>query len=1154
MRIPVLLLFIAIAVWVFPTQTAIANPGDTTWVHAFQFGQSQDSVINFPAAPSGQWERILMYYTLKCVPGGAGGLQFPCGEWDYLTYTYLYYNTGTQDSTLYQQPNYWLTHLLSYPSYAYTTVPQTTQRQWWERNRTYSTTTSLTTASFSGNLITTPWNTATHGNGRAQYLFTANELSAAGLVAGPITGIQLEINSAGANVGHFRIGMKHSTLTSLNETLFESGGFTTVLEQDQTFAAPGTVPFAFSEDFVWDGVSNLVVELSYHTPLVPTPPTAGLDFNAHNAVGQGVALSANEHALRCHPGSEGYFQIEDEAYFDSISNELTVECWFRVDGWNSAWQTLVAKGDNSWRLARWDQGNGLQFDANGLSNVTLNTNANVNDGQWHHVAYTLANGQARLFLDGTQVAAANGVTGNIARNDFPVMIGNNAQQMQRGWNGLIDDVRIWRRGLTAQEVQDWRFRKLNASHPQYAHLLVNYDFDHGSPLDYSPAPNHGSGPGGLYMGTAHPAAVAGPQLTQGWSAQALRPNLSFEQRVYTGAIDSTLRTDTWNNPPFLASLFQNPGTPTLATDSLFVWPAGGYTYLFGPNGTAIDSTPVPPTGTFNQGFLPYYGPAFDVITRFELGRFITPYGIGLNLGNGWTWVYDVSDYAPVLNGAHRLTAGNWQELLDLRFAFIEGTPPRNVHNVQNVYTDWHPYATSAQMEATLPPVTLAVSPTSTMAKLRSTITGHGFGGTLNCSEFCPRLNEIYVNGQYAYDELIWNSGCGRNDLYPQGGTWIYNRAGWCPGAPADMHEFDLTPYVTPGSPLTVDYAFQTGYTWNGQGSYPYYMIEQQLVTYGSPNFALDARMDEIISPSYETRHTRSNPVCGKPRVVIRNTGSTPLTSLEIHYGVVGGASGTYTWTGNLAFDQAMEISLPSFNNHDEWTGTNRFWAATRNPNGQPDPYPTNDTLWSNFAPAYRATPMVVVVMQTNSAASETKWYLYDDNGNLVRQRIVAQPNMLYNDTVMLGDGCYELRVIDTGGDGLSFFANNDGSGYIELRDANGFQVRPINPDFGSEVSLRFLVDEVPSGAVDPPAPTQAFFEVFPNPSDGRFQFNAELTRSQAISVHITNMLGQTVWESALPTAIRHALPIDLSELPSGLYTLTARTPTGQVYSQRLVVR
>jgi hypothetical protein len=193
-------------------------------------------------------------------------------------------------------------------------------------------------------------------------------------------------------------------------------------------------------------------------------------------------------------------------------------------------------------------------------------------------------------------------------------------------------------------------------------------------------------------------------------------------------------------------------------------------------------------------------------------------------------------------------------------------------------------------------------------------------------------------------------------------------------------------------------------------------------------------------------------------------------------------------------------------------------------------------------------------MQTNSAASETKWYLYDDNGNLVRQRIVAQPNMLYNDTVMLGDGCYELRVIDTGGDGLSFFANNDGSGYIELRDANGFQVRPINPDFGSEVSLRFLVDEVPSGAVDPPAPTQAFFEVFPNPSDGRFQFNAELTRSQAISVHITNMLGQTVWESALPTAIRHALPIDLSELPSGLYTLTARTPTGQVYSQRLVVR
>ena len=62
-------------------------------------------MISFPDDGT-SYEKILMYYTLKCVPGGAGGLQYPCGEWDYLTYTFLYHPTGNYDSTLYEHPNF----------------------------------------------------------------------------------------------------------------------------------------------------------------------------------------------------------------------------------------------------------------------------------------------------------------------------------------------------------------------------------------------------------------------------------------------------------------------------------------------------------------------------------------------------------------------------------------------------------------------------------------------------------------------------------------------------------------------------------------------------------------------------------------------------------------------------------------------------------------------------------------------------------------------------------------------------------------------------------------------------------------------------------------------------------------------------------------
>ena len=59
--------------------------------------------------------------------------------------------------------------------------------------------------------------------------------------------------------------------------------------------------------------------------------------------------------------------------------------------------------------------------------------------------------------------------------------------------------------------------------------------------------------------------------------------------------------------------------------------------------------------------------------------YITLHGIGLTLDDdGWTWIFDVSDYVHLLRDSVQLEAGNWQELLDMKFAFIHGTPPRDV--------------------------------------------------------------------------------------------------------------------------------------------------------------------------------------------------------------------------------------------------------------------------------------------------------------------------------------------------------------------------------------------------------------------------------------------------------------------------------------------
>ncbi|MCH8904167.1 MAG: hypothetical protein IIA45_09670 [Bacteroidetes bacterium] len=83
-----------------------AGPGDTTIVQAFTFGSPQNDWFLFPP-DSIRFEKILMYYTLKChPPPGVGNPAFPCGEWDYLTYSYLYEHTGKMDSNVLSHANY----------------------------------------------------------------------------------------------------------------------------------------------------------------------------------------------------------------------------------------------------------------------------------------------------------------------------------------------------------------------------------------------------------------------------------------------------------------------------------------------------------------------------------------------------------------------------------------------------------------------------------------------------------------------------------------------------------------------------------------------------------------------------------------------------------------------------------------------------------------------------------------------------------------------------------------------------------------------------------------------------------------------------------------------------------------------------------------
>ena len=86
-----------------------------------------------------------------------------------------------------------------------------------------------------------------------------------------------------------------------------------------------------------------------------------------------------------------------------------------------------------------------------------------------------------------------------------------------------------------------------------------------------------------------------------------------------------------------------------------------------------------------------------------------------------------------------------------------------------------------------------------------------------------------------------------------------------------------------------------------------YLVSNQLVTYGAPNFNQDAALVEIKRPSRRVEYERINPACNLPIVLIRNTGVTELTNLTITYWIDGGESLSYEWNGNLGFMEEEEV-------------------------------------------------------------------------------------------------------------------------------------------------------------------------------------------------------------------------------------------------------
>jgi len=149
----------------------------------------------------------------------------------------------------------------------------------------------------------------------------------------------------------------------------------------------------------------------------------------------------------------------DESEFDFTGGSMTVSVWCTAAAIDTSWQCLIAKGEgNGWRVHRRGGDEPPEFAWVGGTGETSSHGTPIIIGTdpetWHHVVGVTdgATGIVSLYIDGVEVGTNEGAV--LEDRGNRMRIGDNPDAAGRGWNGKIDDVAIWARALSADEIAE----------------------------------------------------------------------------------------------------------------------------------------------------------------------------------------------------------------------------------------------------------------------------------------------------------------------------------------------------------------------------------------------------------------------------------------------------------------------------------------------------------------------------------------------------------------------------------------------------------------------------------------------------------------------------------------------------------------------------
>ncbi|UCS95444.1 peptide-N-glycosidase [Echinicola marina] len=538
---------------------------------------------------------------------------------------------------------------------------------------------------------------------------------------------------------------------------------------------------------------------------------------------------------------------------------------------------------------------------------------------------------------------------------------------------------------------------------------------------------------------------------------------------------------------------------------------------------------------------------------FEIGRMLTPYGGAFGKDWEFDWQVDVTDFSLLLRDSVEIEYKHtgyepnndrgWK--VSLAFDIIKGQPVREPISITKVYQGAYKYGDKENpIEEALKPVSIKKASDAEMARMRIIQTGHGMARPDGCGEFCNKFRDFLLDGKLVASRQIWKA-CGNNPLYPQAGTWIFDRANWCPG---DLIQPDIYEFKLENDEHTVQLAMED---YQSPKPSAQELISAYVIQYKPSKEKNDVAIEDVIIPSNKAIHSRLNPAGFDPTIIIKNNGANTLNSLQIAHGGENQKPIKFQWKGNLKPGETDTIKMDGLIPQE---GKLQYHFELNKPNGKRDGYTQDNQMTSSYSPTPVHEPNVIFYLETNHAAEENAYKIIDAKGNIIFDRALGTltADTTYKDSLHLPSGAYRLLLTDKGGDGLEFwYKTRAGRGKAILLNQEGKILKSFDSDFGSSISYNFTIGE----NADPIKEDEISLGVFPTRTNDFTYFDYLSNNPEEIFIKlIKDPGGEVVEEHHYLNFKEGKLTFDLSRYPKSRYYFRVYVKGKVVYNKRVRVK